>query len=275
MRAAIEDMCERVGMSRQNFYKARKHRMRRQVDADLVEQLVKSYRRLQPRLGGRKLFHMCRMQLDEAGVRIGRDLFFSVLKEKGLLVDPLPKSPRTTNSRHYLPVFGNLIKERIFTAPNQAMAGDITYIRTDEGFLYLSLLTDLYSRKIVGYDVGDTLEVEGCLRTLTMAIAGLPEAATPILHSDRGSQYCSHPYVNQARERGLIMSMTEENHCYENALAERVNGILKQEYGLGCQFRSKAQAVKAIQQAIELYNHHRPHWALKYRTPAEVHAAAA
>ena len=198
-----------------------------------------------------------------------------MLADRNLLLEPLPKRPRTTDSRHCLPVFTNLVKELVLERPNQAWAGDITYIRTDEGFLYLSLLTDLYSRKIVGFHAGDTLEAEGCLKALDMALAQLPEGKAVCHHSDRGCQYCSHLYVERARAIGLTLSMTEENHCYENAMAERVNGILKQEYWLGSCFRTKAQALAAVNEAVRLYNTRRPHLALKYKTPEEIHQRVA
>lgn len=127
------------------------------------------------------------------------------------------------------------------------------------------------SRKIVGFHAGDTLETEGCLNALEKAVNELEEGRIPLHHSDRGSQYCSHVYTGRLREHGLGISMTEENHCYENAKAERVNGILKQEYGLGSTFLTKQQAVASVDQAVMLYNTRRPHLALKYKTPEEVH----
>ncbi len=275
MKFAVEKLCGRVGMSRQNFYKECRQRKRRKVNAALVEQLVKAQRAVQPRLGGRKLHYLCKKSLEEAGAGLGRDRFFEVLADRNLLLKPLPKRPRTTDSRHGLPVFTNLVKELVLEHPNQAWAGDITYIRTDEGFLYLSLLTDLYSRKIVGFHAGDTLEAEGCLKALDMALAQLPEGKAVYHHSDRGCQYCSHLYVERARAIGLTLSMTEENHCYENAMAERVNGILKQEYWLGSCFRTKAQALAAVDEAVRLYNTRRPHLALKYKTPEEIHQRVA
>ncbi len=264
-------LCERTGMSRKNFYKGRTQRERQDVESGLIEQLVRAERALQPRLGGKKLYHVLESKLAEAGVRIGRDRFFEVLREKGLLLDPLPKAPRTTNSRHSLPVFRNLLADMKIDGPNQAWVSDITYIRTDKGFLYLSLITDAWSRKIVGYHAGDTLETEGCLKALEKAVKELEEGMFPTHHSDRGCQYCSHAYTGQLREYGLGISMTEEMHCYENAKAERVNGILKQEYYLGGSFRTKQQAVAAVDQAVYLYNTRRPHLALKYKTPESVH----
>jgi transposase InsO family protein len=264
-------LCVKTGMSRQNFYKGRTRRERQEVDADLIEKLVRAERAVQPRLGGKKLHRLLRSELEEAGVRIGRDLFFEVLDEKGLLLEPLPKSPRTTNSRHSLPVFKNLIADRKLTGPNQVWVSDITYIRTDVGFLYLSLITDAWSRKIVGYHAGDTLETQGCLNALEKAVKELMDGMFPVHHSDRGCQYCSHVYTGRLREYGLEISMTEEMHCYENAKAERVNGILKQEYYLGGSFRTKQQAVAAVDEAVSLYNTRRPHLALKYQTPEAAH----
>jgi transposase InsO family protein len=272
---SIAALCRRAGMSRQNYYARRRQRQKRSVDADLVLRLVQRERQEQPRLGGRKLLHLVGNELRENKVEIGRDRFFGVLREHGLLLEPKPARPKTTNSRHSLPVFRNLVAEMKLTAPNQAWAADVTYIRTDEGFLYAALLTDMFSRQIVGADIGDSLEADGCLRALNAAVLSLPAGAHPIHHSDRGSQYCCHRYVKRLRAGGLGISMTEEMHCYENALAERVNGILKQEYGLDSTFRAKDQARKAFKQAVWLYNHRRPHVSLNYRIPAEVHRAAA
>lgn len=272
---SIRMLCERVEMSRQNYYAARWLRQRRQVDEELIVKLVQRERRMQPRLGGRKLRYLIQPDLDEAGVAIGRDRFFEVLAEQDLLVVRKPGMPRTTNSRHSLPVFHNLLDGNQFTTPNEAWVSDLTYIRTDEGFMYAALITDVVSRKIVGAHIGDSLEAEGCLAALDQALSDLPEGKHPIHHSDRGCQYCCHAYVERLQERGLAISMTEIMHCYENAMAERVNGILKQEYELDRTFRTKAQACKAFEQAVWLYNHRRPHLKLNYRFPADVHKEAA
>jgi hypothetical protein len=259
-------------MSRQNYYAQRQRRERQAVDADLIEQMVLEERKLQPRLGGRKLYKMLQPELAAAGVKVGRDRFFEVLAQRNLLLEPQPAVyPCTTHSRHNLPVFTNQIKGLKLTGANQVWVSDITYLRTEEGFLYLALITDKFSRKIVGYHGGDTLETEGCLKALDLALAILPEGAQPIHHSDCGSQYCSHLYVNRLAELNLGVSMTETDHCAENALAERVNGILKQEYGLGAKFRTKADALRAVAQGVRLYNTRRPHTALNYRVPDQVH----
>jgi putative transposase len=271
----VSELCARVGMSRQNYYAARCLRQRREVDEGMIVELVKRERRMQPRLGGRKLLHLLSPELVEAGVNVGRDRFFEVLAEADLLVVPKPGTPRTTNSRHSLPVFGNLLAGKDLCAPNEAWVSDLTYIRTDEGFLYAALITDAYSRKIVGADIGDSLEAEGCLRALDQALHDLPAGAHLMHHSDRGCQYCCHAYVERLQTRGLPISMTQVMHCYENAQAERINGILKQEYEMDRTFRTKAQAKAAFQQAVWLYNHRRPHQMLQYRFPADVHAEAA
>ena len=273
--ASIRALAGKLGMSRQNFYKGRTARRKAEVEAELVEQLVRGERALQPRLGGRKLFKILVPVLENEGIRLGRDRFFDVLREKGLLVPPLPKSPGTTRFEPSLPVFHNLVAGLELTGPDQAWAADITYIRTDEGFLYLSLLTDMWSRKIVGFHVGESLETQGALFALAMALASLRGEARPVHHSDRGCQYASHQYVGKLKEAGLQISMTEELHCYENAMAERVNGILKQEYYLGSCFRKKKQAKAAVKEAVYLYNTRRPHKSLGYETPEKMHRAAA
>ncbi len=271
----IVNLCGRIGMSRQNFYKKRKIRQGKKVDEQLVKQLVEAERALQPRLGGLKLHSMLREKLKGEDVKLGRDRFFEVLKNQALLLEPLPKAPRTTNSAHSLPVFTNLVKDMDLTGPNQVWISDITYIRTREDFVYLSLITDKYSRKIVGYHLGRTLETQDTLKALKMALAELPEGVSPIHHSDRGCQYCSHEYVDQLQKRGLQVSMTEIDHCAENAQAERVNGILKQEYFLNHEFRTVEQASRAIDEAISLYNTRRPHRSLNLRTPEQIHRMAA
>lgn len=271
----VFDLCKEAGMSRQNFYKVRKVRKRQKVDEGLVKRLVEAERALQPRLGGLKLHSMLRDELQEAGVKLGRDRFFDVLREQGLLLEALPKAPRTTNSSHSLPVFSNLVKDMELRGSNQVWISDITYIRTREDFVYLNLITDKYSRKIVGYHLGRTLEAQDTLKALDMALDELPEGAKPIHHSDRGCQYCSHEYVNRLNAAGIRVSMTEENHCAENAQAERVNGILKQEYFLGSEFQNLIQAKKAVDEAVWLYNTRRPHRSLDLCTPDAIHRIAA
>ena len=262
-------------MSRQNYYRRRQARERRQVDEQLVVELVKQERQLQPRLGTRKLYYLFKEQFVEAGVKLGRDRMFEILGKQELLVEArISEYPGTTTSYHNLPVFKNLIKDREVSRPNEVWVGDLTYLRTEEGFMYLALLTDKGSRKIVGYHCGDTLEAVGCVRALEMALREMPEGLRPIHHSDRGSQYCCHEYVSRLESHKLPISMTEKNHCAENALAERMNGILKSEYGLGRRFKTKAYLLLAVEQAVALYNRRRPHGSLGNRFPQDVHSLA-
>jgi hypothetical protein len=272
----VSAVCRKVGMTRQNYYARRQGRECRKVDAGLVVALVVAERKIQPRLGTRKLHFMLKGTLAREGVKLGRDRFFEVLSEYDLLLEPKPAEyPCTTNAQHCLPVFANRIKGLEVSQPNQVWVGDLTFLRTEMGFLYLSLLTDKFSRKVVGYHCGETLEAGGCLVALKNALTDLPAGVHPMHHSDQGSQYCSHEYVGWAQAHGLSMSMTESDHCAENALAERMNGILKSEYGLGGRFKTKASARLAVAQAVHLYNTRRPHTSLDYRTPQAAHALAA
>ena len=271
----VTAVCGQLRMTKQNYYKRRRQRQRRQVDAELVGGLVKRERKLQPRLGIRKPHHLLKKRLEQAGMSIGRDRMFEEMRRQQLLLEPIrAQYPRTTQSYHNLPVFRNLVKNAEVKGPNEAWASDLTYLRTQEGFLYLALITDTYSRKVVGWHAGDTLEALGCVKALERALQSLPAHHKPIHHSDQGSQYCCHEYVNRLQQRGLPISMTESNHCAENALAERMNGILKQEYGLGGEFVTKELARKAVEQGIWLYNCRRPHTELDFRVPDEVHRLA-
>jgi transposase InsO family protein len=168
-------------------------------------------------------------------------------------------------------VFRNLIHRRKVSGPNQVWVADITYIRTPQGFLFLGLITDLWSRKIVGHHLGPSLAVEQVLKALRMALRGLQDGQRPIHQSDRRCQYASHAYANRVKQAGLRMSMTEKNHSAENAVAERLNGILKQEYWLDADFADDRQAHQATRRAIHLYNTARPHGALALATPEAVH----
>lgn len=270
----IRGLCQAIGMSRQNFYKRRSMHQKKQIEEELILELVQSERAMQPMLGCRKVLSLIKAELDRANVSIGRDLFFGFMADHELLIKRRRRSVTTTNSRHRFRVYGNLLKDMELTGVHQVLVSDITYIRTAGGFVYLALVMDAFSRKIVGYDCSDSLEAEGCMRALSMAIEQLPADSNAIHHSDRGSQYCCYDYVETLHRAGLQVSMTEENHCYENAQAERLNGILKQEYGLGDTFKKKSYAYDAVRQAVELYNNRRPHQALGYKVPAQVHVAA-
>lgn len=265
-------VCAWLGMSPQNYYARRSARRHQEVDVRLALELVRAERQHQPRLGGRKLYHLIAPELKAAGVKMGRDRFFDELGKAGLLVERRRSEwPKTTNVDPSLPVFRNLIKRRKVTGPNQVWVADITYIRTQEAFLYLGLITDQWSRKIVGRHLGETLETKHALKALAMALKSLRPSERPIHHSDRGCQYASHAYVKSVRAAGMTMSMTETHHSAENALAERVNGILKQEYYLDSEFADPREAKQATHRAIGMYNTRRPHSALGYATPEQRH----
>jgi putative transposase len=259
-------------MTPQNYYARRKAGSRQEVDVGLMLELVGAERRCQPRLGGRKLYFLIQVELKEAGVKMGRDRFFEELGKAGLLVERKRSEwPKTTSFNPRLPVFKNLNKRTKVTGRNQVWVSDITYVRTMEGFMYLGLITDRWSRKIVGYHLGETLEAKDALKALAMAVKGLRRGEKPIHHSDRGSQYASHAYVKATKDAGLEMSMTEKDHCAENAMAERVNGILKQEYWLDANFETRKEAIIASREGVSLYNTRRPHTALKFQTPELAH----
>jgi len=264
-----------VGISRQAVYKKEARRNRREIDEEAVVQLVKRERIQQTKIGCRKLRVLLVMDLREMGIQIGRDRFFSVLRRRGLLIKRRRRgTPRTTNAIHRFRAYPNLLKGLLPTKAHEAWVSDITYVRTEEGWLYVFLISDVFSRKIVGIAVGGTLEAKWNVHALKMAIKQLPGKARPIHHSDRGIQYCCDEYVKVMENRGLQISMTEENHCAENAQAERLNGILKQEYGLGETLRTRMHALTAIKDAARLYNERRPHTSLGYKIPALVHAEA-
>jgi putative transposase len=263
-------------MTPQNYYARRMAGNRQEVDLGLMLELVGAQRSVQPRLGGRKLYFLIQAELKEAGVKMGRDRFFEELGKAGMLVERKRSEwPKTTSFDPSLPVFKNLIKRKKLTGRNQVWVSDITYIRTMEGFMYLGLITDRWSRKIVGYHLGETLKAKDTLKALAMAVKGLRSGEKPIHHSDRGSQYASHAYVEATTDAGMKMSMTEKDHCAENAMAERVNGILKQEYWLDANFETRKEAIQATKEGISLYNTRRPHTALGFQTPEMVHSSEA
>jgi len=243
------------------------------VDAENLIKIVHPIRQLMPRIGGRKLYFMIRQPLAENALKIGRDRFFDWLREHDLLIRPKRMHVYTTQSNHRFWVHENLTQQITLTKPNQLWVSDITYLRTIKGFCYLALITDAYSRKIVGYDVSDSLELEGCLRALRNAIQTTSELDQLVHHSDRGIQYCSHQYTDLLQRNGIKISMAAKGNCYENALAERVNGILKNEFNLDFTFKTKENLIHTVHQSIYIYNQHRPHWALNLKTPQQSHAA--
>jgi putative transposase len=195
------------------------------------------------------------------------------MRDEGLLIKRKRKYAKTTNSAHGFKTYNNKIKELEIIKPNQVWVSDITYISTREGFMYLALITDLFSRKIVGFDISDSLEAEGCKRALNKALNGIKDPKGIIHHSDRGIQYCCKEYIKILKGRIMEISMAAKGDCYENAVAERVNGILKGEYDLGMRFISKKLAIKSTKEAVNLYNNLRLHSSINFKTPQQIYAA--
>jgi transposase InsO family protein len=268
--ASISKVCACFNLKRDAYYKYQ-HRWKhyKSVESKVI-QLVREERKELPRVGVRKLYEALQPSFEAAHIKVGRDSLFDILRANNMLVKRKRAYAKTTNSYHHFHKYNNLIKDVKVTKPNQVWVSDITYIRTIKGFCYLALITDMYSRKIIGYDLSDSLELAGCLRALRKALWHVRPAAGLIHHSDRGVQYCSHMYVNELKRKGIKISMTEEKHCYENAIAERVNGILKDEFYLDQCFFSTTHAKRATKSAIKIYNNKRLHVSLKYKTPNSV-----
>jgi transposase InsO family protein len=272
---SVESICSAFSLKRDAFYKYQKRYSSRKQFEQIVIELVSKRRKILPREGTRKLLKALENDFQNQNLKIGRDQLFRILKEHNLLIRRKKYSCRTTNSYHRFYKYNNIIKNVTIIKPNQVWASDITYIRTIKGFCYLALITDMHSRKIVGYDISNSLELKGCLRALQKAIYQAKNTKGVIHHSDRGIQYCSNQYTEILKRKKIEISMTEENHCYENALAERVNGILKDEFYLDQTFSSVKHAKKATKNAIKLYNNKRLHISLQYKTPNYVHNNAA
>jgi putative transposase len=262
-------ICRIFGLTRQSFYKARKVRILQFLKEDRIVQQTRIIRRDQPRVGTRKVYRM----LLQMGISIGRDRLFQILRNHKMLIKKRRKYTKTTNSYHRFRKHRNLIKNLTVTKPKQVFVSDITYLDTKEGYCYLALITDLYSRKIVGWDVSKSLSVEGCKRALRMALKDVQPGSGLIHHSDRGIQYCTPRYTAILEKHGIQISMTEENHAYENAVAERVNGILKNEFLLGEKLPSIHFANQLVPSSINTYNNQRLHLSLNYKTPAQCYAS--
>ncbi len=260
-----------LGYSRQAFYKFVKHAEKESLQHDLILQEVLRIRKTLKRLGTRKLLFKMEGFMREHHIEIGRDAMFDLLATHKLLVRKRKRRvPVTTFSDHWMRKYPNLIVEFIPTAPNQLWVSDITYITLKDDFAYLSLITDAYSRKIVGFYLSETLSADGCIKALQMALKNNPQLGRLIHHSDRGSQYCCADYVGILDKHFIRISMTQSGDPLENAIAERVNGILKDEL-LEKVYLNYEQARKAIAAAISIYNYQRPHSSIDMLTPIEAH----
>ncbi|GJG93235.1 integrase [Cupriavidus pauculus] len=239
--------------------------------------MVTEVRLRQPRMGTRKLQQVLRTPLEKADIRVGRDRLFDVLRAARLLVKPLRAYHKTTHSHHRFRRHPSLLKDGprkvVPNAAEQVWVADITYLPTARQTVYLSLVTDAYSRKIVGYHVHDSLQTEQVSQALKMALRSRQTRQPLIHHSDRGIQYCSTYYQAIHERHGLTCSMTDGYDCYQNALAERINGILKGEFLLN-RPNDLQQATRMVRESVRIYNRERPHQALKYKTPDEIHRAS-
>jgi putative transposase len=225
-----------------------------------------------PRLGTRKVYHLIKGDIAQQGLKFGRDKLFGLMRMYGLQITPRRHYTQTTMSKHWLRKWPNIIKDKTISHPDEVWVSDITYIKTEEGNCYLNMITDAYSRKIMGYAVDDNMETESMIKALRMATVHrkYPLVST-IHHSDRGLQYCSKDYVLMTARNNIKLSMTENGDPYENALAERMNRTIKEEFGMDRKLKSKQQVKQLVEESIFLYNTKRPHLALKMKTPQEVY----
>jgi transposase InsO family protein len=264
----MQTICGLFGYTRQAYYKSLRSNTDGVIDDCRILLHVENIRKLMPRLGTRKLHYM----LQEEGVSVSRDRLFDILREHRMLVRRRKKRTVTTNSRHWMKKYPNLIRGFKFDSPNQLWVSDITYISIEDTYAYLSLITDASSRKIMGYYFSRTLESEGSLRALKLALSDHTASFQGLIHhSDRGVQYCCKDYVELLKANKIRISMTENGDPYENALAERVNGILKDEWLDLEKFHNFQQAKERISQVVKIYNEFRPHLSCGMKTPAQKH----
>lgn len=267
----MEYICLLFGKSRQAWYDSLQRNEEKQMEGVLVLSLVKEVRKDHKRLGTKKLQQLLTDNFIRHHIKMGRDKLHELLAEHGMLIRYGRYKPRTTNSNHPYRRYQNLVRDIELTSACQLWASDITYLATEKGYIYLSLITDCYSHKIVGWCLWPNLESKGALYALEMALKGNPVHNGLIHHSDRGIQYCCYDYTRALVNENIQISMTENGDPYENAIAERVNGILKMEYGLNATFTDYFQANEQVKKAIDLYNNFRPHMSCDMLTPSDAH----
>lgn len=261
--------CALFGLSKQAYYKQVKCKDENDAAWRQLKPFVLNLRRKMPRLGTRKLHYL----LKEQGVAIGRDGLFELLRKEDMLVPTRRKYVRTTNSSHWMRKYPNLVKDIELNRPEQVWVADITYLDTKaEGNVYLHLITDAYSKQIVGYELCDNMKAESTHKALKMALNKRQYKDQALIHhSDRGLQYCSGMYTESLMANNIAISMTENGDPYENAVAERVNGILKDEFGLADQLNNIKEAMIQVEQSIFTYNNYRPHLSCSMLTPIQMH----
>ena len=268
----VRYFCSLFGKSRQAYYEQISHGHDDGLQDALALKLVGEIRQDLPRCGTAKLHFMLQGKLKAHGIKMGRDALYTLLGDHGMLIRYRRRKPYTTNSNHPYRKYPNLIKDLQLTAPGQLWVSDITYISLSHGkFAYLSIITDGYSHKITGYKLHPTLHSQGAIDALLMAEKDVKRKGSLIHHSDRGVQYCCAEHVKMITHFGIRLSMTEKGDPYENAVAERVNGILKNELGLGGIFSSFEEAKQATDNAVNKYNSIRPHDSCDRLTPVMAH----
>ena len=272
-RIGLARLCGWFGITRQAYYQNNWEGVSTTLEEELIIQQVKKIRSNHKRMGTRKLYEMLHPFMQEHAIKMGRDVLFNLLSANHLLVRRRKRRIKTTNSYHWLRKYPNLIRGFVPTAINQLWVSDITYWKLEENPVYISFITDAYSHKIVGYQVADTMEAIETVRALQMAISslGAERPLNLIHHSDRGIQYCSQSYIKLLKENGIQISMTENGDPLENAIAERVNGIIKDEYLDNYQVSTINQAKDLLKAVIELYNTERPHMSISNFTPNQIH----
>ena len=265
-------MCKLFGISRQGFYQREKRYKESLVKKEQVVKLVNKVRTKHKRMGGKKLHDKLLPELKNAGIKCGRDKFFDILRDENLLVKYRKHFVKTTQSKHLFYKYPNLIMDMEVNYSEQVFVSDITYIRTKQGFLYLFLITDLYSKQIMGWELSDNLKTINAIKALKMALKNRKYTNRKLIHhSDRGFQYCNPAYIKVLETNNVGISMTNKYDPYENAVAERVNGILKTEYEIGEGFIGEKDARREIKYAIWLYNTDRPHLSCHGMVPTEAH----
>jgi putative transposase len=267
----MDRVCKLFGYSRQAYYQLRQYNYKCITQSQIIIQMVQNERYSLPGIGGRKLLNIITQTMAAEKIQIGRDAFFDLLRDNRLMIRPYKSKTKTTNSHHWYRRYPNLIRELVPHKPHEIWVSDITYIETNEGFLYLSLVTDAYSRKIVGWNLSPRLEADGAVQALQMALQQLPEQHALIHHSDRGIQYCCDKYVSILRSLGINISMTENGDPLENAIAERVNGILKSEWLSPFLPGNKTETASRLIDVIDAYNNKRPHLSINMMTPEAAH----
>ena len=269
-RESISSTCELLGVSRQVYYRAIRSKQKRQAIAKQVTELVQRVRMDQPCIGTRKLYHILKEPLQKLSV--GRDRLFSILKANHMLIKPKRSYHITTNSHHRFRKHKNLIEELNIERPEQVWVADITYVGNRRNPMYLSLITDAYSKMIVGYYVSNTLAVESSIKALKQATRNRKyPKQTLIHHSDRGLQYCSNQYQKILDRNDIRCSMTESYDPYQNAVAERINGILKQEFLINTDAINLKMMKTIVKQSVAVYNTKRPHLSCQMLTPIQMH----